>query len=60
MNTQQSKIEKLILKLCPDGVKFKELGSVCIIKTGQSVNKIMINQNKRGISPYNLQHGCKL
>jgi len=40
-----NKIEKLIAELCPEGVGFKELGEVCIIKTGQAVNKIDISQN---------------
>jgi type I restriction enzyme S subunit len=50
MKTQQLKIEKLILESCPNGVKFMDLGFICRIKTGQSVNKIMIDQNK-GIHP---------
>ena len=41
-----TKIDKLINELCPDGVEFKELGEVCKIKTGQSVNKITIEKNK--------------
>jgi len=41
-----NKIEKLIEEFCPDGVEFRELGEVCIIKTGQSVNKILIDQNQ--------------
>ncbi len=28
MTTHQSKIEKLIAELCPNGVEFKELGEV--------------------------------
>jgi len=40
-----NKIEKLINKLCPEGVEFKKLGEVCNIKTGQAVNKIMIQKN---------------
>ena len=45
MINKQSKIEKLISELCPKGVEFKELGKVCVIKTGQSVNKIDIVKN---------------
>ena len=41
-----NKIEKLIEEFCPQGVEFKALGEVCIIKTGQSVNKILIDQNQ--------------
>jgi len=31
MTTHQSKIEKLIAELCPNGVEFKEFGGVCEI-----------------------------
>ena len=39
MKTYQSKIEKLIVELCPDGVEFKELGEVSEIKRGTSITK---------------------
>ena len=39
MKTYQSKIEKLIVELCPHGVEFKELGEVSEIKRGTSVTK---------------------
>ena len=45
MTNHQNKIEKIIAELCPNGVEFKELGDVCVIKTGQSVNKIDIANN---------------
>jgi type I restriction enzyme S subunit len=45
MTKPLNKIEKLIAELCPEGVEFKELGEVCIIRTGQAVNKIDIPQN---------------
>ena len=45
-----NRVEKMIKELCPEGVDFKELGEVCEIKTGQSINKIIIEQNK-GIYP---------
>ena len=45
MKTHQSKIEKLIAELCPNGVEFRELGEVCVIKTGQPVNKQVISDN---------------
>jgi type I restriction enzyme S subunit len=45
MNNHLNKIEKLIAKLCPEGVEVKKLGEVCTIKTGQAVNKIDISQN---------------
>ena len=34
MKTHQSKIEKLIAELCPNGVEFKELGEFCDILNG--------------------------
>ena len=40
-----NEIEKLIAELCPDGVEWKELGKVCVVKTGQSVNKTFIQNN---------------
>jgi type I restriction enzyme S subunit len=45
MSKPTNKIDKLIAALCPEVVEFKELGEVCIIKTGQAVNKIDISQN---------------
>lgn len=40
MATKQSKIEKLITELCPNGVEFKELGEVAIIKNGKDWKKL--------------------
>lgn len=40
-----SKLEKLIQELCPDGVECVELGAVCKIKTGESVNQLDIQRN---------------
>jgi len=34
-----SKIEELIHQLCPDGVKYEELGKVCIFKRGSTITK---------------------
>lgn len=34
-----SRIEKLIKEKCPDGVEYKFLGDICIIKTGKGVTK---------------------
>ena len=34
-----NKIEKLIQEYCPDGVEYKELGSICNIKTGKGITK---------------------
>lgn len=34
-----SKINELINKLCPDGVKFLFLGEICEIKTGKGITK---------------------
>jgi len=39
MTTNQSKIEKLIAELCPNGVEFKELGKLASIETGTQLNK---------------------
>ena len=38
-------IDEMIKDLCPDGVEWKELGKVCVVKTGQSVNKTFIQNN---------------
>jgi len=45
MINNQSKIEKLIGELCSNGVEFKELREICLIKTGQMVSKTDILQN---------------
>lgn len=34
-----SKIDDLIKQYCPNGVKYKELGDVCLIEKGQQLNK---------------------
>ena len=38
-------IDEMRKELCPDGVEWKELGKVCVVKTGQSVNKTFIQNN---------------
>ena len=43
--SRKSKIEKMIAELCPKGVEWKPLGDVCVIKTGQPVNKQVISDN---------------
>lgn len=40
-----SKLDELIKELCPDGVEYKELGEVVLIKTGQAINKTIISAN---------------
>ena len=45
-----SKIDDLIKELCPEGVKVKELGDIAVVKTGQAINKTMI-QNSPGDYP---------
>lgn len=40
-----NEIEKLIAELCPNGVEWKELGEVCVVKTGQQINKTFIQNN---------------
>ena len=39
MSKSMNKIEKLIARLCPDGVEFKELGEIAEIDTGTQLNK---------------------
>ena len=39
MKTHQSKIEKLIAELCPNGVEHKKLGEVCQFKRGSTITK---------------------
>ena len=39
MPKPQSKIEKLIYELCPNGVEFKELGKVCKVLRGKRLTK---------------------
>jgi len=39
MNNKQSKIEKLITKLCPDGVEYKELGKIGSFTRGSGLQK---------------------
>ena len=52
-----SKIEKLILKLCPDGIQFIPLDLVSSVSTGDQLNKELLSQNGQypvmngGISP---------
>lgn len=45
-----SKIDDLIKELCLEGVKVKELGDIAVVKTGQAINKTMI-QNSPGDYP---------
>ncbi|HEM3498186.1 TPA: restriction endonuclease subunit S [Streptococcus suis] len=40
-----TKIEEMIAELCPNGVEWKELGEVCVVKTGQQINKTFIQNN---------------
>lgn len=39
MNTPVGRIEKLISELCPDGVEYRALGSVCGFRRGQSIKR---------------------
>ena len=54
MKTHQSKIEKLIFELCPNGVEFKELGEIAHILNGYSFKRISDVQ-KGKISDANLK-----
>jgi type I restriction enzyme, S subunit len=42
-----TKIDKLISELCPEGVEFKELGEVSLIKRGQRVTKNELSPEKK-------------
>lgn len=44
-----NRIEKMIEKLCPDGVEFMELGELCSIETGEQLNKT--NLFNKGLYP---------
>lgn len=48
-----NKIEQLLEKYCPNGVEFKTLGEVCLIKTGQLINKIDIVKSPGGFPVIN-------
>ena len=48
MTTHQSKIEKIIAELCPNGVEFKVLDEVCEVKTGGDTPK---NYKKGQLEP---------
>ena len=39
MTSSQSKIEKMVAELCPNGVEFKALGKLASIETGAQLNK---------------------
>lgn len=40
-----TKIEELLAELCPNGVVWKELGEICVVKTGRQINKTFIQNN---------------
>ena len=44
MKTHQSKIEKLIAELCPNGVEFRELEEVCNVLKGKQLNKSELSE----------------
>jgi len=62
MINSQSKIEKLIVELCPNGVEFKELGELANIETGTQLNKTAMSEIgdhpvlNGGISPSGFYH----
>lgn len=62
MQTNQSKIEKLISELCPNGVKFFDLGSLSSIETGTQLNKTELSEYgdyavlNGGINPSGFYH----
>ncbi|MCF7819817.1 restriction endonuclease subunit S [Candidatus Gracilibacteria bacterium] len=52
MNNTQSKIERLIAELCPNGVEFKELGEVFDIKNGYTPSKAKSEYWTSGTIPW--------
>ena len=44
MKTQESKIEKLIAELCPDGVELKPLGKVLVRTKGTKITAGQMKQ----------------
>ena len=53
MPKMQSKIEKLIAELCPNGVEFKKLGDVCEVLRGKRLTKKELSDNDK----YPVFHG---
>ena len=49
MITHQSKIEKLIAELCPNGVEYKELGEIASYSKTRIVATELNNQNYVGV-----------
>jgi len=45
MTNKQSKIEKLIAELCPNGVELKELGEVCKFQNGFAFKSSLFKSN---------------
>lgn len=44
MSAHQSKIDRLIAELCPNGVEFRKLGEVCEIEKGKQLNKELLSE----------------
>jgi type I restriction enzyme S subunit len=53
MTKHQSKIEKLIAELCPEGVEFKKLGEVVEIFRGKRLTKNQLSDDEK----YPVYHG---
>lgn len=45
MTNHQSKIDKLIAELCPNGVEFKSIGEICQINRGKVMSKDYLKDN---------------
>ena len=41
-----SKLDELLKKYCPDGVKFFKVGEICSLSRGKVISKKFINDNK--------------
>jgi len=55
MSKHQSKIEKLITKLCPNGVEFKSIGEICQINRGRVMSKDYLKDNAGDYPVYSSQ-----
>ena len=55
MTNKQSKIEKLVAELCPNGVEFKSIGEICQIKRGRVMSKDYLKDNAGKYPVYSSQ-----
>jgi type I restriction enzyme S subunit len=55
MPKRQSRIEKLIAELCPEGVAFKSIGEICQINRGRVMSKDYLRNNAGEYPVYSSQ-----